>query len=76
MGFNQASSVPSRLSSEAPGSRHTSRKENTMNDLLVLALAIGAGALYVVALAALVTYVPPWVAHLMSSLWHRLGQPR
>jgi len=47
-----------------------------MNNLLVLALAIGVGALYVVALAAFVTYVPPWVAHLMSSLWHRRGQPR
>lgn len=47
-----------------------------MNNLLVLSLAIGAGALYVVALAAFVTYVPPWVAHLTSSLWHRWVQPR
>jgi hypothetical protein len=47
-----------------------------MNDLLVLPLAIGAGALYVVTLAAFVTYVPPWVAHLASSLWHWLGHPR
>jgi hypothetical protein len=47
-----------------------------MNNLLVLLLAIGAGAIYVVTLAAFITYVPPWVGHLTSSLWHRLGHPR
>lgn len=47
-----------------------------MSALLVFLLAIVAGALYSLGLAAFVTYVPPRVAHLTSSLWHRRGQPR
>jgi hypothetical protein len=47
-----------------------------MSALLVFLLVIGAVALYSLGLAAFVTCLPPRVAHLTSSLWHRRGQPR